>query len=164
MAADVNQKGFTLIELVMILVLVGILAVFIAPRLPNITASNAISFSDKLRADIRYAQNLSMTRNARYRVYFNSGPAPNPGYAVTDSTPAIVQDPAGGGNLSVTLNIGNYAGITGIAVVPLYTFIEFDSLGRPYDNAGNPLVAGVNLTISPGAAIVSISPQTGAVN
>jgi len=160
----VNQKGFTLIELVMILVLIGILAVFVAPRLPNITASHAISFSDKLRADIRYAQNLAMTRNARYRIYFNSAPSPNPGYAVTDSTAAIVQDPAGGGNLSVTLNAGDYTGITGIAMAPLYTFIEFDSLGRPYDNAGSLLAAAVILTISPGAVTISITPQTGAVN
>jgi hypothetical protein len=83
---------------------------------------------------------------------------------VTDSTATIVQDPAGGGNLSVTLNAGDYTGITGIAMAPLYTFIEFDSLGRPYDNAGSLLAAAVILTISPGAVTISITPQTGAVN
>lgn len=156
-----KNRGFTLIELVMIIALLGIMAVFAAPRLGNITATNAAAFSDKLRADIRYAQNLAMTRNARFRVHFNAAPAPNPGYAVTDSANASVQDPAGSGNLSVVLNAGNYAGIT---VASPFPFIEFDSLGRPYDNAGVLLAAAATLTVSPGAITVIISPQTGAVN
>jgi MSHA pilin protein MshC len=156
-----GRKGFTLIELVMVLALIGIIAAFAAPRMGDVTGTKAGAFADKLRADVRYAQNLAMTRNQRHRVYFNNAPAPNPGYAVTDSAAAIVPDPAGGGNLSIALDSGDYTGIT--AASP-YLFIEFDSLGRPYDDAGNPLAAAVNLTISPGPATVSVTPRTGAVN
>ncbi len=156
-----KNRGFTLIELVMIIVLLGILAVVAAPRLGNIASTNAGAFTDKLRADIRYAQNLAMTRNARFRVHFNSAPAPNPGYAVTDGANTPVLDPAGGGNLSVVLNAGNYNGIT---VASPFPFIEFDSLGRPYNNAGVLLAAAATLTVSPGAIPVVVSPQTGAVN
>jgi len=156
-----NRKGFTLIELVMVIVLIAIIAVVVAPRLGNITSTKTAVFGDKLRADIRYAQSLAMTQNQRFRVYFNSAPAPNPGYAVTNNAAALVADPAGGGSLSVTLNAGDYAGIT---LASPYTFIEFDSLGRPYDNVGTLLAAAVTLTISPGAVILSISSQTGAVN
>jgi len=76
-----NHKGFTLMELVMVIVLIAIVAVFVAPRLGDVTAMKAGAFTSKLRADIRYAQNLAMTRNRRARVYFNgTGTAPNPGY------------------------------------------------------------------------------------
>ncbi len=154
-----NQKGFTLIELVMVLVLVGILAVFVAPKLGDITSTNAGAFTDKLRADIRYAQNLAMTRNRRYRVYLNTNPpSPASGYAVVYDTSGgawtsfgYALDPAGTGSLSVAL-IGQYAGIT---IAPV-GFIEFNSLGAP--------TSAATVTVSPGNQTVTITAQTGAVN
>ena len=162
-----NCKGFTFIELVMVIVLIGIIAVYAAPRLSNVTDTKAGAFVDKLRADIRYAQNLAMTGNQRYRVYFNGsgGGAPANGYIVVNnangngtwgeaSSDEIALDPAGGGNLIVTLNTGNYAGIT--VSTPAGGFIEFNSLGAP--------TAAATLTIAPGGQQVTITAQTGAVN
>jgi len=161
-----NHKGFTLTELVMVIILVSIIAVFAAPRLSNVSTTKSGILTDKLRADIRYAQNLAMTQNQRYRVYVNTAPGPTPnGYAVTNDANGngtwgeaneIAQDPAGGGNLIVVLNSGTYAGIT--VSTPAGGYIEFDSLGRP--TAG----AGAVLTISPGGSTITITSQTGAVN
>lgn len=161
----VQCKGFTLIELVMIIVLLGIMAAFVAPRLGDVTGSNAGAFSDKLRADIRYAQNLAMTENRRYRVYVNTVPGPNPGYTVVNDANGnltwgesgeVAIDPAGGGNLSITLNTGQYAGIT--VSTPPGGYVEFDSLGRP------SVGGGTVLTISPGGTTVTVTAQTGAIN
>jgi MSHA pilin protein MshC len=151
-----NHRGFTLMELVMILVLVGILAAFVAPRLGNVTGTQALAFSDKLRADIRYAQSLAMTTGQRHRVYVNTAPAPLPqGYAVENvATGSIVPDPGGTPNLSVTLNSGDYAGIT---IAPAAT-IEFDSFGRP------TMGGGTALTVAPAGATITITAGTGAVN
>jgi prepilin-type N-terminal cleavage/methylation domain-containing protein len=158
-----NRKGFTLIELVIIIILIGIIAVVVAPKLGDVTTTKASSFRDKLKADIRYAQNLAMSQNRRYRVFFNTAPSPNPGYAVVNDANGngtwgeageIAMDPAGGGNLSVTLNAGQYAGIT--VSTPAGGFIEFNSLGTP--------TAAATLTITPGGQTVTITAQTGAVN
>jgi hypothetical protein len=144
-------------------VLLGILAVVAEPRLPNVTTTNAGAFVDKLRANIRYAQNLAMSQNKRYRVYFNTNPpAPASGYAVVYDTSGgswtsfgFAQDPAGGGNLSVTLNTGSYAGIT--VSTPAGGYVEFNSLGAP--------TAAATVTITPGSQPpVTITTQTGAVN
>lgn len=151
-----NRNGFTLIELVMVLVLLGIIAVFVAPRLPDVTTTKAGAFTDKLRADIRYAQNLAMTRNARFRVHFNAAPAPAQGYAVTDSLNNIVPDPAGGGNLSIDLTTGDYTGIT--ITPPAVNPIQFDSLGRLTSGAAD------SVTVNPSGDIINIADQTGAVN
>ena len=153
------QKGFTLIELVIILVLLGIVAVFVAPRLGNVPSMNAAALSDKLRADIRYAQNLAMTRNQRGRVTFRN--APN-GYDVTLGGNPVI-DPAGSGNLSVTLNTGNYVGIS-IAIPTGFSgnYVEFDSMGVPYDSGG-ALAAAKSVTVANGQT-VTVTPQTGAVN
>ena len=161
-----NQRGFTLIELVMIIVLVGIIAFTVAPRLGDTTSTNSSAFADKLRADIRYAQNLAMTENQRYRVYVNTAPSPAPnGYAVMNDTNGngtwgeageIAQDPAGTGSLSVTLNTGKYSGIT--VSTPAGGYIEFNSLGSP------TVGGGAVVTVSPGGSTVTITVQTGAVN
>jgi MSHA pilin protein MshC len=152
-----NCKGFTFIELIMLIVLIGIIAVYAGPRLGNLTDTKAGAFVDKLRADIRYAQNLAMTRNQQYRVYFNGsgGGAPASGYSVVNNaTGETALDPAGGGNLIVTLNTGNYAGIT--VSTPAGGFIEFNALGAP--------TAAATVTIAPGSQQVTIAAQTGAVN
>lgn len=170
-----NRKGFTLIELVMVIVLIGLLAVYAAPRLGSITTTKAAVFTDKLRVDIRYAQNLAMTRNLRSRVYFNgTGGAPASGYAVvtgTTSTCTAFIDPVVGGPVRVTLGAGEYAGIS---VVPDMNCLEYDALGRPYDCTLAPAPAACSTTLS-GMAIsvqanavevgtVTITTQTGAVN
>ncbi len=166
-----DRKGFTLIELVMVMVLIGILAVFAAPKLGNITSTNAGAFTDKLRADVRYAQNLAMTETARTRVNFSTtsySVLTSPGGTCNSFNTAV--DPATGGPYSVTLNAGSYAGIT--LTLPAMTCLEYDSLGRPYNCTGlgnvcstNP--AGMTVTVNGNAVpagSITITPQTGAVN
>ncbi len=175
-----NRKGFTLIELIMVIVLIGITAVFVAPRMVDITGTKAGSFKDKLKAEIRYAQNLAMTRNRRVRVYFNNtGPAPvtapAQGYTVgLDSSGAgdcsafaLASDPAGEGDLSVTLNSGDFSGIT---VAPSTTCLEYDSLGRPYTCGAGAcstvlMAAAMTMDVNGDATMrVLVTIQTGAVN
>jgi Tfp pilus assembly protein FimT len=160
-----KEAGFTLVELVLIIVILGILAVFAVPRMADTTAAKAAAAARKLQSDIAYAQELAMTRNVRYRVYVNAAPAPAAGYAVTDSAGNPAPDPAGG-NLSVTLNSGSYAGIT-ISGGFSGSFIEFNTLGVPYNSGGAPLGAASTLTVNANAAperTVTIQPQTGKVS
>ncbi len=147
-----NSKGFTLIELIMVIVLIGIIAVVVSPKLGDVTDTKAAALADKLRADIRYAQNLAMTTNQRHCVYINTAPGPTPdGYAVVNvATGLVVQDPAGG-NLSVVLDAGDYAGIT----VSPNTVIEFNALG-------SPTTGGTTLTA--GGTTITVTAETGAVN
>ena len=167
-----KHGGFTLIELVMVIVLIGILAVYAAPKLGNITSTNSGAFTDKLRADIRYAQNLAMSQNRSYRIYFNTAPSSNPGYAVVNDANAdgwgttganeYAQDPARSGNLSIALNAGQYAGITFSAIGFSGNYVEFNSLGVPYDSLG-ALTVSKSVTVSP-VGTVTVTAQTGAVN
>ncbi|HYA86651.1 MAG TPA: prepilin-type N-terminal cleavage/methylation domain-containing protein [Nitrospirota bacterium] len=175
-----KSKGFTLIELVMVIILIGIIAVFTAPMLSNVSTLTAGAFADKLRADIRYAQSLAMSGNDRVRVYFNGTggggvTAPAAGYAVAyDSSSANncssfapVVDPSGSGNLTVTLMSGTFANIS---VTPTTACLEYDTLGRPYDCSGNlasctttASTSNITVTINPNGSI-TITAQTGAVN
>jgi MSHA pilin protein MshC len=158
-----NQSGFTLIELVMIIVILAIIAAVAIPRMGDVTSMKAAATAEKIKSDIRYAQELAMTRNRSYRVYFNSAPAPGSGYAVVNDANnngtwgeagEFAQDPTGSGNLSVTLNAGDYAGVTASSSV---NPIEFNSLGRPTGGA-------TTITVSPGGYTITVAAETGAVN
>ena len=159
-----NQHGFTLIELVIIIVLLAIIAAVAIPRMGDVTSMKAAATAEKLKSDIRYAQELAMTQNRSYRVYFNTAPAPAAGYAVVNNADGdgnwgeageFAPDPAGKGNLSVTLNSGDYAGVTA-SITAGADPIEFNSLGRPAGGA-------TTVTVSPNGSI-TISAETGAVN
>mgnify|MGYP001562287724 CR=1 FL=1 len=158
-----NQDGFTLIELIVIIVLLAIIAAVAIPRLGDVASMKAAATSEKIKSDIRYAQELAMTQNRSYRVYFNTSPAPASGYAVVNNANGngtwgeageFAPDPSGKGNLSVTLNSGDYAGVTASSSV---NPIEFNSLGRPTGGA-------TTITVSPGSYTITISAETGAVN
>lgn len=159
-----NQHGFTLIELIIIIVVLAIIAAVAIPRLGDVTSMKAAATSEKIKSDIRYAQELAMTQNRSYRVYFNTSPAPSPdGYAVVNNADGdanwgeageFAPDPSGKGNLSVTLNSGDYAGVTASSSV---NPIEFNSLGKPTGGA-------TTITVSPGSYTITIFAETGAVN
>lgn len=159
-----DSYGFTLIEAVLIILLLAILAAVAIPRMGAVTDTKAAATAGKIKSDIRYAQELAMTRNQRYRVYFNTSPAPTPdGYAVVNDADGdgnwgeageFAQDPTLSGNLSVTLNSGDYAGVT---VTPT-GYIEFNSLGRP------TVGGGTTITVFPGSYNLTIYDETGAVN
>ncbi len=156
-----NNKAFTLVELVMIIALIGIIAAVAIPRMPDPTGVKATEFSDKLRADLRYAQNLAMTGNRRARVAFRA--VPN-GYDITLGGSAVT-DPATGGPYAVTLNQGHYAGLTIAFGGFTGSYLEFNSLGVPYDGSG-ALSAGKSIVIAGGGAAITVTvqAQTGAVN
>ncbi|NKE72724.1 GspH/FimT family pseudopilin [Candidatus Manganitrophus noduliformans] len=164
-----HQRGFTLVEVVIVLVLLGILAVVAIPRLGNMAGTRASATARKLQSDIAYAQSLAMTRNLPHRVYFNTAPAPANGYAVVNDANGngnwgvdpgeYAIDPANpGANLSVTLNAGSYAGVTISGGSFAGTFVHFNTLGVP-TAGGTVIVSGGGVPIT-----VAVQPETGSVS
>lgn len=54
--------GFTLVELVMVMVLIGILSVVILPRLNSTSGFSSVLFRDELASTLRYAQKAATSR------------------------------------------------------------------------------------------------------
>ncbi len=152
-----RPRGFSLFELVAVLLVVGILAVVAVPQLVTTQSLTLPSLKAQLVASIRYTQSLSMSRGQRYRINFTAG-----SYQITDmggapivqpntaSTAAIVVSPAilGGYNPPLT---GNY--------------VAFDGRGVPYVSAATALGSSATITITSGtdSATLAIAPETGRV-
>jgi len=135
--------AFTLTELVTVIVLLGILSAFVAPRFANITAFSARTYFDEVISDIRYAQKLAVATGCDVQVSgsstqiilrFRDNCTPGQGFN-TD-----VRDPAFGGSTFVK---NAPEGVTiSTSDLPFY----FDRLGRAHESGG--AVQGASLQIN----------------
>src|SRR5450759_4081551 len=67
-----HQRGFTLIELIMVMVMLGVLAVFAAPRIFNSGDFYARGFHDETLALLRYAQKSAIAQRRTVCVAFTT--------------------------------------------------------------------------------------------
>lgn len=172
------KKAFTMIELIMIIVVVGILAVAVIPRVDRDTLVEA---TNQVASHVRYTQHLAMLDNKydprdsnwyrnRWKITFN-----NNSYSITSGGTNAKNPQAPGKDLNPTespeLNLGAKYGITNI-ISTCGNNIIFDEIGRPYfDFSGEVGVNGLlqndcNITISDGGnknGIITIYKETGYV-
>jgi prepilin-type N-terminal cleavage/methylation domain-containing protein len=160
MSTEVQIKGFTLIELIIVIVVVSILAIIPFLNWP----SSSISLdgqAQQLANDIRYAQSLSMTKAQRYRLVITTGSS---SYQILNTAGTAVRFASG--NTTVTLNSGISFGT--LSNLP-NSLIAFDGNGIPYTTTGSPGTAlaanaSIPLQSSGNTKTVVITPLTGKVN
>jgi MSHA pilin protein MshC len=152
------DRGFTLVELIMVLVLLGIVAVFVIPRTPG-KSIEARAQADQLASDIRYVQSLSMTHGERYRINFNVA---GNSYQLATQVGVAVAHPATGTTAPIALRGGVAFQST------TNSLLVFDGKGTPYSDAatpGTPLAANAVITLRADSdtRTVTVSPETGRV-
>ena len=165
--AQSMNRGFTLVELVVVLLLVAILAFFVAPRLSQNTLELS-SQAEQVATDVRYAQTLSMTRGAalgnqgRYCIFFTATGYQfrhnNNSYA-TPCTIAVTH-PATGSSAAIVLSSSTAVSTTNITNAT-GNYIEFDTKGQPTSFAAPASNAKVTLNATGGPREVVVSPVTG---
>ena len=158
MALQKRARGFTLIELISVLVVLGALATFISPRFFQQTAFDTLAFQQELTTAIRYAHKLSIASGCEVQVSLTANTYtlfyPNN----ADANPATCDSPtAFGSNLIMhPSQSGGYTGTapSGVTMVNFGNFF-FSTLGSP-SNSGT-------ITINPGGRQITIHPLTGFV-
>jgi MSHA pilin protein MshC len=68
MTASRLARGFTLIELIMVLLLVGILAIFVLPRLDLTRGFDEVGHRDALRGTLEFARKAAVSERRNVRV------------------------------------------------------------------------------------------------
>ena len=67
------KGSFTMIEMIMVIVIAGVLIVSVLPRIDILYEMRVDGASKRLVSDVRYIQNLAMSRHAYTRIVFNTG-------------------------------------------------------------------------------------------
>jgi prepilin-type N-terminal cleavage/methylation domain-containing protein len=138
-----QSKGFTLIEVILVMVIIGILAATVVPRI-DFTISTTASVDGAayiVASDIRYAQEFAMANRISKTLTFTSGSS------VYTFGPPSNMDPSG--QLPEGVRVGTTI---------LFTF---NSLGEPIVNGGmNVIVKDVG---SPQQRTIQVQNYTGKV-
>ena len=137
-----NNTGFTIVELIVVILLVGIISIFMLPRFFNNAVFAERRTIDELISAIRYTQQLSMSRGENHRLQVNIN-----NYVYQRSNGGAwttIRNPDGSTGNAYPDNINLTA-----------TTVTFNQLGQPVPNTAPAQ------TITVGSQLITIEVDTG---
>jgi prepilin-type N-terminal cleavage/methylation domain-containing protein len=159
-------RGFTLVEIIVVVVLLAIVSLTAIPVLSSAADMQVRSAADKIAADLDYAKGLAITHQKTYTVVF----APSEEkYQVQDSTGTILKHPLRNGDFIEDFTKDRRVKKVNIVSTNLSgNAVTFDYLGTPYAGTGtsSPLNAAGEITLQADSftLVVKIEPVTGYVS
>lgn len=160
------RKGFTLAELIVVIVILAITAMLAIPVLGTAADMQVRSAADKIAADLDYAKGLAVTRQKTYTVVFSPSQEK---YQVQDSEGTPLTHPLRNG-----LFIEDFTKDRRMKKVDVVSTslsgdaVTFDYLGTPYagTDTSSPLNEAGQITLQADSftLVVQIEPVTGYVS
>ena len=142
-----KNRGFTLIEYIVVIFIIGIVAVSILPKFGNIVDNaNLMSAAGKLKDDLHYIHNFAVTnhRNTWFAIDINSNSYSYGIYATPPSSdPVELTDPAT--NQPAIINLNNYNNVT-ITSETLGGGFDYNWWGTPA-NSGQIVLNGTKTIV-----------------
>lgn len=179
-ASAPRRSGFTMVELIVVLILFGILSAIGAARFFNRSGYDASGFAEQLRTMVRYAQKLAVAQN---RPVYVQGALDGVALCYESTVPcpaaSVVPAPSGDNSGSAATRKrclvnsqyaqrwyceGWPAGVTMTPVSGTLPVFFFDGLGRPIGVGGT--FTGISVIIAGDGVSnqISVAQETGYVN
>jgi len=147
-----HQNGFTLIEVIAVLVIIGVVAAVVVSRMISPSSFGLVSEADILKGHLRYAQYRAMSHTETWGIQFTTN-----GYSLlynkAATTSKLPNEDSSTHTFSSGITISTGAG----------TAVHFNEWGNPVDDSGNLLTAGKLIVLSDGSTsrTVTITQNTG---
>ena len=131
-----RQRAFTLVEILMVVVIIGIASVIIVPQLGSRDDLKVKAGARMLMADLIYAQNRAISMQSMHYVRFNISETLNNYQIVTSVSPlTYVEHPINKTDFQVTFGDNGTAGLEDVRLVSAgfdsQAVLAFDELGSP---------------------------------
>ncbi len=160
--------GFTLIEIIVVVIILGIAAMMAVPMLSSAADMQVRAAANRIAADLEYAKSMAITHQENYSVEFDTT---NETYQILDSTGTVIKNPVRPSedyfvDFTIDSNTSRVNIATAVFNTVMYDTVTFDYLGSPY--AGSSTAISLNLgkvTLQAGdfSVDVEIEPMTGYV-
>jgi MSHA pilin protein MshC len=132
-----RQAGFTLIELVMVLIILGILSAVVIAKFTDKAGFQSRGFADQVQTSLRYAQKIAIAQR-RYVCVAFTATSVSLSIGTTNACGTPLQSLTGSGNYVVT------SPASSITISPVPATLYFNALGQP--SAATAVVIGGSTT------------------
>ena len=151
-----RDKGFTLVEILIVVIILAIAAAIAIPRMGSAGAMQMRAAADMIAADLEYAKSMATSRQADYTVIFNTS---TESYQIEDAS-GVINHPVKVGQFIVNFSADSRLDEVDITNVNFNSTsqVQFDRLGSP-DNAGT-----VTLQAGGATATITVEAETGYIS
>jgi prepilin-type N-terminal cleavage/methylation domain-containing protein len=159
------HRGFTVIELVIVVVIIAIAAMVAIPIMSSASGFQIRSAANMIAADLEYAKTMAISKGQTFSVVFDET---TESYRIEDQNDTIIRHPVKKGfDYIVDFRTDSRLSKVDIEAVNFDTTseVKFDYLGSPSNGANNSLNTGVvSLRAGQMTATVSVEPVTGFIS
>lgn len=141
--------GFTLVELIVVILIIGILSITIAPRFFGVTSYEDRKAADELLTALRHTQQMAMNRGGGIQLVLSAN-----NFTVQRSDASPLRSPDG---------LFPYTKTFPNSITATPNTIRYNALGQPVSAAGVPIAGNFTIDIN-GSPAITIEANTGYVH